>query len=244
MAQSASSSFPFPGLHVALIMDGSGRWAVARGLPRAAGHGAGAEAVRRIVARAPDCGIGTLTLFAFSERNWERPAAEIAALMEVFRNFLRAELDTFRGAEIRLTVMGRRARLPVPLVEAIQAAERSTTSARGLHLRLAIDYSARDSILRAARRMNGNPPASREEFARLLAEAEHAGAPAPEIDLLIRTGGEQRLSDCLLWEGTYAELIFSECLWPDFDARELEAALQEFHSRQRRFGSIPESVAV
>jgi undecaprenyl diphosphate synthase len=244
MMQSTSSTATFGGLHAALIMDGSGRWAQARGLARTAGHRAGAQAVRRVVAAAPGCGIGTLTLFAFTGQNWERPAGEVAVLMEVFRDFLLGEREEFRRAGVRLKVMGRRDRLPRALVEAIQAAECATAACQALHLRLAIDYSARDSLLCAARRLGGRREATREEFARLLAEAEHAGAPAPEIDLLIRTGGEQRLSDCLLWEGAYAELVFSERLWPDFDARGLEAAVGEFHSRDRRFGRIPERVAV
>ena len=206
-----------PGLHVAIIMDGNGRWATARGLPRAAGHRAGAEAVRRVVEAAPCLGVGALTLFAFSADNWKRPPREVATLMQLFARHLRTETPRCVANGVRLTVIGRRDRLPVPLVAAIEAAEAATTGGTGLDLRIAVDYSARETI--------------------------RAGTLLPDVDLLVRTGGEQRLSDFLLWECAYAELVFTERMWPDFGAADLAAAIAEFLTRQRRFGSLPEAAA-
>ncbi|MBM3749273.1 MAG: di-trans,poly-cis-decaprenylcistransferase [Acidobacteria bacterium] len=226
-------------LHVAVIMDGNGRWAQARGLPRAAGHRAGALAVRRIVQAAPNAGVRTFTLYAFSSDNWERPVAEVETLMLLLEEYLQKELDSCLEHGIRISVIGRRDRLPADLARAIAGAEAATATGRALHLRIALDYSARDSILHAALAVNGAGRLSREDFARLLGQAVHAGEPVPDVDLLIRTGGEQRLSDFLLWECAYAELHFTPRMWPDFDAADLEAALRDFHSRQRRFGRIP-----
>jgi undecaprenyl diphosphate synthase len=230
------------GWHVAIIMDGSGRWAIARGLPRSAGHRAGMGAVRRVVQAAPGLGIGALTLHAFSSDNWQRPAPEVAALMRIFEDYLRADLEAWVGRGIRVSVLGRRDRLEPGLVAAVEAAERATQGGRALDLCLAIDYSARDAILRAARRVNGTPELSREAFSQLLAEATGTAPPGREVDLLIRTGGELRLSDFMLWECAYAELVFTKRLWPDFDAADLAAALSEFCSRERRFGRVPEAV--
>ena len=226
------------GLHVAIIMDGNGRWAQARGWPRLAGHRAGAEAVRRTVEAAPRLGISALTLYAFSADNWKRPAAEVQGLFRLFEQHLRMETAKCLENGVRLSVIGRRDRLPRRLVKAVEAAEHATAACRTLHLRIAVDYSARDAILRAALRLNGAGP-SRERFARLLAEVDHAPAPAPDVDLLIRTSGEQRLSDFLLWECAYAELYFTPRLWPDFAAADLEEALREYHRRERRFGAVP-----
>ena len=229
-------------LHVALIMDGNGRWARMRGLPRFEGHGAGADAVRRIVRAAPDLGISTLTLFAFSSDNWQRPPAEVKALMQLFQTYLRLETPTCVENGVRLSVLGRRDRLPGGLPQAIWEAERATRAGANLHLRLGVDYSGREAILRAARRLgelgNSNGRVRREVFERLLAPDG-----APEVDLLIRTGGEQRLSDFLLWECAYAELYFTRILWPDFAATDLEAAVEEFSQRERRFGRVVEAVA-
>jgi undecaprenyl diphosphate synthase len=204
-------------LHVAVIMDGNGRWAARRGLPRAAGHRAGADAVRRIVEAAPDQGVTALTLFAFSADNWKRPASEVAALMRLFARHLRTETPRLLENAVRLEVVGRRDRLPAPLVAAIRAAEHATAAGTRLRLRLAVDYSARAAI------------ADRHIL--------------PDVDLLIRTGGEQRLSDFLLWECAYAELYFTEIMWPDFAATDLADALRAFHARQRRFGGLPEAAA-
>ena len=218
-------------LHVAIIMDGNGRWATARGRSRTAGHVAGVEAVRRTVEAAADLGIGTLTLFAFSSDNWRRPDQEVRALMRLFRSYLRAEAAKCARNGIRISVIGRRDRLTRGLVATIEEAERVTAGAAGadsFHLRIAVDYSARDAILRAAGRLNGD--LSREAFSRLLA------GPTPDVDLLIRTGGEKRLSDFLLWECAYAELVFLDRMWPDFGAADLAAAVDEFQHRERRFG--------
>jgi undecaprenyl diphosphate synthase len=225
------------GLHVAIIMDGNGRWAAARGLPRTAGHKAGASAVRRTIEAAPALGISTLTLYAFSSDNWQRPAAEVNALMKLLRRFLHAETGTCVENGIRVSVVGRRDRLAPALCRGIEAAEAATAGGRTLHLRVAVDYSARDAILRAASRVAPGET-SREVFSFLLADVYHAD-PAPDVDLLIRTGGEKRLSDFLLWESAYAELVFLPRMWPDFDASDLRAATDEFRSRERRFGRVP-----
>jgi undecaprenyl diphosphate synthase len=230
---------------VAIIMDGNGRWAVSRGRPRTAGHLAGVEAVRRTVEGAAGLGVGTLTLFAFSSDNWRRPDLEVRALMRLFRSYLAAEAGRCADNGIRIQVIGRRDRLPPGLVRAIAEAEARTAAADRFLLRIAVDYSARDAILRAAARLGaagseGEP--SREAFARLLADPCDDGdpaMPAPDVDLLIRTGGEQRLSDFLLWECAYAELVFTDRMWPDFGPADLAEAVREFHRRERRFGTVP-----
>ena len=229
-----------PGLHVAIIMDGNGRWAVTRGRPRTAGHLAGADAVRRTVEAAPGAGIRTLTLFAFSSDNWQRPNREVHALMGLFRRYLSTEAGRCAANGIRISVIGRRDRLPEVLVRAIEDAEAKTASGRDFWLRIAVDYSARDAILRAAERWRSADaaPPSREVFSRFLADVPHAG-PAPDVDLLIRTGGEKRLSDFLLWECAYAELVFTDRMWPDFGAADLTEAVREFQGRERRFGRVP-----
>jgi undecaprenyl diphosphate synthase len=199
--------------HTAIIMDGNGRWAAARGLPRRAGHRAGAAAVRRTLEAAPSLGITDLTLYAFSADNWQRPPAEVQSLLRLFRTYLRDETARCVEQGVRLEVIGRRDRLPPALCEAIATAENATSGGRTLDLRLAIDYSARYAIARGE-------------------------APLPDVDLLIRTGGEQRLSDFLLRECAYAELYFTPCAWPDFDDASLAAAVAEFGRRQRRFGGL------
>ena len=229
------------GLHVAIIMDGNGRWAVARGRPRTAGHLEGVEAVRRAVEAAADLGVGTLTLFAFSSDNWKRPDLEVRTLMRLFRSYLTAEAGKCAENGVRIAVIGRRDRLSPGLVRVIEEAEARTAEADRFLLRIAVDYSARDAILRAAARLQGRDELSREAFARLLADPHEDGRPAPDVDLLIRTGGEQRLSDFLLWECAYAELVFTDRMWPDFDAADLAEAVREFHRRERRFGTVPEN---
>ena len=232
------------GLHAAIIMDGNGRWATARGRSRTAGHLAGADAVRRTVETAPRLGIGTLTLYAFSSDNWQRPPDEVRALMALFRRYLLKESGRCAENGVRVQIIGRRDRLSSPLLSVIESAEAITAGGRRLLLRIAVDYSARDAILRAARRRGERGAAgaagdlSREEFARLLADAPREGRPVPDVDLLIRTGGEKRLSDFLLWECAYAELVFTDRMWPDFDAHDLEAAVQDFDHRERRFGRV------
>ena len=240
------ATHPETGLHLGIIMDGNGRWATSRGLPRVAGHREGAKAVRRVIEAAPDLGISTLTLFAFSSDNWKRPPAEVSALMRLFRQYLISEAEELAAKGARLTVIGRRDRLPAAVLDAMQACEAATRGGRRLLVRIAVDYSARDTIVQAAQRCalaalasSDNPqPLSRQHFARQLAEAAWADS-APDLDLLIRTGGEQRLSDFLLWEAAYAELIFTSILWPDFDASALAEAVASFHRRERRFGGLP-----
>ena len=217
-------------LHVAIIMDGNGRWATARGLPRLAGHHAGADAVRRTVRAAADLGVPNLTLYAFSSDNWKRPAAEVRGLMQLFRAYLIEEMPKCVEAGVRVEIIGRRDRLDPTLAAAVAEIEYATSGGEKLHLRIAVDYSARESILRAASRCHA--AVSREEFLRML-------DGVPDVDLLIRTGGEQRLSDFLLWETAYAELVFTSRMWPEFANEDLERALDEFASRERRFGGLP-----
>lgn len=230
------------GLHVAVIMDGNGRWAQLRGWPRIAGHREGAKAVRRVVEEAARRGVGTLTLYAFSSDNWGRPPREVAGLMRLFRAYLASETQRCLENGIRLTVIGRRDRLPEALRRAVAGAEEATAGGERMHLRLAIDYSARDALVRAAA-MAGGREVSREAFAGLLARASGAEGPAPDVDLLVRTGGEQRLSDFLLWECAYAELYWTPVMWPDFDEGALNAALAWFRGRERRFGRVPAAAA-
>jgi undecaprenyl diphosphate synthase len=224
-------------LHVGIIMDGNGRWALRRGLPRSIGHREGALAVRRIVEAAPDLGVGVLTLYAFSADNWRRPPAEVAVLMRLFREYLRSDTERCAANGVKLEVIGRRDRIDDRLRRRIEATQRATAGGTRLHLRVAVDYSSRDAILRAAQCVREGSVPSRESFGRLLAIVDH-GTPVPDLDLLIRTGGERRLSDFLLWEAAYAELIFLERMWPEFDATDLAAAVEEFRHRDRRFGSL------
>ncbi len=199
-------------MHTALIMDGNGRWAERRRLPRFAGHGRGADAVRRVVEEAPRLGITSLTLYAFSSDNWTRPAAEVAALMELFRRTLAAETGRCIREGVRMTVIGRRDRLSKALLGRIGESEASTQDGTRLHLRLAVDYSGRHSI--------------------------QAGEVGPDVDLLVRTGGEQRLSDFLLWESAYAEILFEPRLWPDYTGDDLARAVRWFRARNRKFGGL------
>lgn len=233
-------------LHVAIIMDGNGRWATRRGMPRAAGHHAGARTVRRVVRAAPGLGIRTLTLYAFSGDNWKRPPREVATLMRIFRSYLAAESATCVENGVRLSIIGRRDRLPAPLRAAVESAEAATRGGTTLDLRIGVDYSAQDAILGAAQRWRDTEDGAaldRDTFGRLLDAAMHAGAPTPPVDLLVRTGGEQRLSDFLLWECAYAELFFTPAMWPDFRAEDLRAAIESFATRERRFGGLPAQAA-
>lgn len=225
------------GIHLAVIMDGNGRWAARQGKPRTAGHRAGIATVRRVIEAAPDLGVGTLTLYAFSADNWRRPLEEVDALMWLARAYLRSELRRLIDAGVRLTVIGRRDRLPPGLVREIIRAEQSTGAGRGLHVRIALDYSARESILRAAAKGDAGTFLSQEAFGRLVAQTADDDAAA-RVDLLIRTGGEKRLSDFLLWEAAYAELWFTDRMWPDFTVEDLRAAVEDFRRRDRRFGGL------
>lgn len=226
------------GFHVAIIMDGNGRWARARHRPRRAGHAAGADAVRRAVEAAPGLGIETLTLYAFSADNWRRPRSEVDHLLRLFQSHLRSECGRCVENGVRVSVIGRRDRLPTALADAIDAAESRTRWGIRLHLRIAIDYSARDALVAAAASLRGTVPLSRELFGAALARAVNAPPGTPDVDLLIRTGGERRLSDFLLWESAYAELVHTDRPWPDFTADDLESAVREFATRERRFGGL------
>jgi undecaprenyl diphosphate synthase len=228
-------------------MDGNGRWATRRGRPRTAGHLAGARATRRLVHAAARAGVGTLTLYAFSADNWARPAGEVGALMRLFARYLDGESARCARDGVRLQVIGRRDRLDPALHAAAESAERATRGGRRLRVRVAIDYSARDAIVAAARAgaavPNADTPAptdaaaERARFAGAVARAVHDDDPPGDVDLLVRTGGELRLSDFLLWECAYAELWFTDVLWPDFTAAHLDAALAAYASRERRFGA-------
>jgi undecaprenyl diphosphate synthase len=235
------------GIHVAIIMDGNGRWATARGQMRTAGHIAGARTVRKIVEAAPDCGIGTLTLYAFSADNWRRPSREVALLMRLFRRYLVSEVARCVTNGVRMKIIGRRDRIPAELLRAICNAETATRDGRKLELRIAVDYSGRDAILRAAHAMQIDPNADietqRHEFARLLSQVDHGIGESRDVDLLIRTGGEQRVSDFLLWECAYAELYFTRRMWPEFSPADLADAVEDFMSRERRFGTVPAAQA-
>jgi undecaprenyl diphosphate synthase len=229
------------GLHVAIIMDGNGRWASRRGLPRVAGHRAGLGAARRIVEHAPDIGIACLTLYAFSSDNWRRPPAEVDSIFWLLRAFLRLETSRLKQRGARLQVIGRRDRLPAKVLDVIERSEAETAAGQRIHLRVAIDYSSRDSIARAACAGGLALPQSPDAMRPFLMEA--LTAESGEVDLLIRTGGEKRLSDFLLWESAYAELLFTDRMWPDFDEADLDAAVEEFRHRERRFGGVPEAAA-
>ncbi|MEA2919160.1 MAG: undecaprenyl diphosphate synthase [Bradyrhizobium sp.] len=222
-------------LHVGIIMDGNGRWATRRQLSRLRGHEAGVEAIRRVVEAAPKQEVGTLTLYAFSSDNWRRPKLEVSALMALLRFYLANEVESLVRNGVRLTVIGRRDRLPAGIPEAIARAEALTAGGDVLHLRIAIDYSARDAILNAAAKAaSSGRDLTRETFSELVTGQRGLR----DVDLVIRTSGEKRLSDFLLWESAYAELLFTERMWPDFGGEDLAEALATFHWRERRFGGL------
>jgi undecaprenyl diphosphate synthase len=225
-------------MHVAIIMDGNGRWATQRGLPRTAGHIEGAKTVRTIVESAARAQVKTLTLYAFSSANWARPPVEISALMRLFGQYLFTETRRCVEQSIRINVIGRRDRLSENLLRSIEQSERSSAAGSGMLLRIAVDYSSQHSILQAARRASLDAGTTAEDFHRLLLETDHCAHAAGAVDLLIRTGNERRLSDFLLWESAFAELHFSDCLWPDFDEPRFQRALEDYGGRQRRFGGL------
>jgi undecaprenyl diphosphate synthase len=232
----------FDGLHLAMIMDGNGRWATAHGLSRSAGHEAGLRTARKIVEAAVQEGVGTLTLYAFSSDNWKRPGAEVTALMRLFRRALLGEAKRCLENGVRLTILGRRDRLPSSLRHTMEQVEALTAGGSRMHLRVAVDYSARDAVLRALAGVRSDA-ITREGFSELLARVDHDRLPARDVDLVVRTGGEQRLSDFLLWECAYAELLFVQKMWPEFTSEDLARALEDFRGRNRRFGLAPEQVA-
>jgi undecaprenyl diphosphate synthase len=231
-------------MHVAIIMDGNGRWATRRGLPRTAGHRAGAKSVDTVVEAAARNGIATLTLYAFSAANWQRPDQEVSALMLLFRRYLRTRTQRCLQQSIRINVIGRRDRLDTELREAIEHAEWATAGCSRMRLRIAVDYSSQESLVEASRRLAGSQHFDGAAFTASLAAVNHSFDGNPEVDLLIRTGGEQRLSDFLLWECAYAELYFSACPWPDFGREDFERALREYAGRRRTFGALADTERV
>src|SRR5258708_7975651 len=230
-----------PRLHVAIISDGNGRWATSRGLPRSAGHRAGAESARKIIQAAPRIGIHTMTLFALSSANWKRPDAEVQAILRLLHEYLLTETTHCIDEGVRLSIIGRRDRLPGTLRQTISDSEAATAKGTRLHLRLAVDYSAREAIYHAACRFYKVTELSPESFSTVLAEVHSGGSR--EVDLLSRTGGEQRLSVFLLWECAIAEFVFLEKRWQDFTPADLEAAVKEFGRRERTRGALPDAIA-
>ena len=230
-------------MHIAIIMDGNGRWASQRGLPRTAGHRAGAKAVDKIVEAAARHGIATLSLYAFSADNWRRPQGEVGALFALLRRYLLTQTPRCLEQSIRINVIGRRDRLAPEVVRTIEHSERATAHCTGMRLRIAVDYSSQYSLLESCRRMSAEPGSDRARFMQHLAEVDHSTTVA-DVDLLIRTGGEKRLSDFLLWECAYAELHFVDCFWPDFDANAFAQAIEEYAKRERRFGQVGPSSQV
>jgi undecaprenyl diphosphate synthase len=229
------------GLHVAIICDGNGRWATFRGLPRSSGHKAGAEAARKVIRCAPHLGIQTLTLFALSSANWRRPPSEVSAILRILEEYLKTETQHCLDEGIQLSILGRRDRLEPVLRDQIAESEALTSNGKKLHLRLAVDYSARYSLFQAASKFYKATTLSSEAFGNILAEVQRGGST--EVDLLIRTGGEQRLSDFLLWECAFAEFVFLQKRWPDFTPTDLRNAVVEFERRERTRGALPQEQA-
>ncbi len=226
--------------HVAIIMDGNGRWAKARGLPRTAGHERGVEALRRTVEAAGDLGIKYLTVFSFSTENWRRPPAEVNTLFGLLKAYVQRDLQRLKGEGVRIRIIGQREGLPPDISELVDRAERETIGNSRFHLTIAFNYGSRNELLRAA-----------EAYAQSVADGKAAGPLTEEVfsgfldtrdlpdpDLLIRTSGEYRISNFLLWQAAYAELLFLDVLWPDFGRVHLEGAIAKFNERERRFGAV------
>lgn len=234
--------------HIAIIMDGNGRWAQARGLPRTAGHHQGVEACKRVVRAAGDMGLGYLTLFAFSSENWARPVEEVGELMRLLRMYLRSETAELHKNNVRLRVIGSRRELKEDIVELIENAETLTKHNDGLTLSIALNYGGRQDILQAAADFAHQCVVEGREASFETAEeffpSHLMTAGTPDPDILIRTSGEQRISNFLLWQCAYAEMVFTDTLWPDFSKTDLEAAILDFQSRDRRFGSVESQTAV
>ena len=229
------------GLHVAIIMDGNGRWAMRRGLPRTTGHRQGAEAVRRTVEGAVELGISTLTLFGFSAENWKRPAGEVTDLMGLLRLYLKSEIEQLHRQQVRLTVIGERSRLPGDVTRLIADAEARTRHNARLLLQIALSYGGRQEILSAARALAQAVAEGRLAAADIdeaVFEQQLFTARVRDPDIILRTSGEQRLSNFLLWQCAYSELMFIDKLWPDFDRDDLAAAVAELRVRNRRFGAV------
>jgi undecaprenyl diphosphate synthase len=226
--------------HMAIIMDGNGRWAVRRGMPRVMGHKRGAETVRKVVEQCRDLGVGVLTLYAFSDENWGRPRQEVSFLMNMLGGYLRTEIATMKKNGIRFRTIGRTERLPGTARKWIEKAMAETAMNTGMVLNLALSYGGRGEILEAVKRMTASGRAEDITEDRFAAHLDTAGLPDP--DLIIRTSGEKRISNFLLWQAAYAELYFTDVLWPDFDERELLSALLDYQGRQRRFGLTGEQL--
>lgn len=246
MATKAQTDVPLPALdhgarHVAIIMDGNGRWAKKRLLPRLAGHKAGVDAVRRVARAARELGLECLTLYAFSSENWKRPPSEVADLMALLRRFIQSDIDEFHSNDVRLRVIGNYRALDKALVDMIDAAVARTAGNRGATLVIALNYGSQDEMVRAAQRL-----AAQAAAGKIAPDAIQAAdidacldtAELPPLDLLVRTSGEHRLSNFLLWQAAYAELYFTDILWPDFDRDALVDALAAFKGRERRFGGL------
>lgn len=228
-------------LHVAIVMDGNGRWAKQRGLPRPLGHRAGVEALRRTVSAAPKLGVGWLTVFGFSTENWSRPAAEVAELMALPKRYFETDLDRLHREGVRVRVIGRREGLSAELVRLIEDAQTRTADNRAFNLNIAFNYGSQADIAGAARRFAEDVAAGRrqpEEMDEALFASLLATGDSPPPDLIVRPSGEQRLSNFLLWEAAYAEFVFQDVLWPDYGDEHLKAAIAEFAARDRRYGAI------
>jgi len=231
---------PTPPTHVGIIMDGNGRWAQFRGMPRIAGHRRGVESVRVAVSTAVELGIQYLTLYGFSIENWKRPKAEVTALMGLLRLYLRQEIDELNEKGVRIRFIGERKRLALDIVKLINESEKQTETNTALNLVVALSYGARQEITAAARQLAQKVLAGEltiDDIDERLMSQNLATAGIPDLDLVIRTSGEKRVSNFLLWQLAYAELIFIDTLWPDFSSRDLEEAVNEFHRRERRFGA-------
>ncbi len=242
MSQPAASQAlaPSPPRHIAIIMDGNGRWAKARGLPRNLGHRQGIDTVRDVVRACRNLRIEYLTLYAFSSENWKRPETEVAGLMDLLRLFIRRELDDLARNGVCIRMIGDRSKLAPDIVQLIADAEAKTRDNRTLTLTIALSYGGQDEIVAAARRIAEQVAAGKLQPSEITAQVlennlETAGIPDP--DLVIRTSGEQRLSNFLLWQTAYSELIFTDKLWPDFSAQDLADAVAEFQRRERRYGA-------
>ena len=230
-----------PVSHLAIVMDGNGRWAQQRNLPRQEGHAAGVETVRRAVRFIADAGIDCLTLFSFSTENWQRPSGEVKFLMRLLKHYIEADLAELHKNDVRVKIIGKRQGLDAQLVKLIEHAEQVTAANTGMRLQIAFNYGAREEIAEAAARLAARVAKGELDAANItpdLVDTELSTHGLPDPDLVIRTSGENRLSNFLLWQCAYSEFYFTDVLWPDFDAANLQAALQAFHRRERRFGRV------
>ncbi len=227
--------------HVGIIMDGNGRWAEKRGLPRTDGHKEGANAVRRIITHARRSGIKVLTLYAFSTENWSRPVGEVTAIMDMVAKYLSSETQTMIDNGIRMKLIGDKTRFANTLLKVINRSEELTKDKTDMTLNIALNYGGRDELIRAAKKIGNlikEGKISPEDIDERLISQHLDTYPSPDCDLIIRTGGEKRTSNFLMWQGAYSELYFSDVLWPDFDEKEFDNALEFFSLRQRRFGGL------